>query len=256
MTTDATTRLTWTTDDGVAISGRRWPARSSEARAVAVVLAHGFSASSDDAHVRALAEALVTRGFDVVSYDARGHGGSEGVSTLGDAERFDVAAARAVAAAMAPRVVLVGASMGAIAVLRHAADSASAAGAAGVVLLSCPARWRLPRSAGGLAAVALTRTALGRRVAERHLGVRVAPRWTAPAPPVALVGGVVGPLAIVHGARDRFIPLSAARELHAAVGANGKLQIVGGLGHGFGPLAIEPLTVAIEWALDDRRTRV
>ncbi|HEX4493574.1 MAG TPA: alpha/beta fold hydrolase [Acidimicrobiia bacterium] len=237
----------WTTTDGVEIAGRHWEADRSHSREVAVVLAHGFTASSHETHVVALASTLAAAGYEVVSYDARGHGASGGLSTLGDAERFDVAAAYGVAATIAPRVVLVGASMGAVAVLRHAAFAPAVDG---VVVLSCPARWRLPRSAGGAAAVALTRTRLGRHLAARQLGVRVAPRWTAPAPPVELVGHVEGALAIVHGERDRFIPPSAARELHA-VAPSARLRVVPGLGHGFAPLATEPLVRAIDWTLEN-----
>ena len=77
-------------------------------------------------------------GFDVVSYDARGHGRSTGESTLGDLEQHDVAAAVALARTRSSDVVLVGASMGAIAALRYAATDPELRG---VVAVSCPARW-------------------------------------------------------------------------------------------------------------------
>src|SRR5438093_2372828 len=83
-----------------------------------VVLAHGFTASATHDDVEALARALVQAGYDVVTYDARGHGASTGWCTLGDLERHDVAAAARAARPESGRVVLVGLSMGAIAVLR------------------------------------------------------------------------------------------------------------------------------------------
>ena len=90
-------------------------------------------------NVSALAEALVGDGFDVITYDARGHGSSEGESTLGDDEQHDVAAAVMAARERTPNVVLVGASMGGIAALRYAATDDDLAG---VVTVSCPAHWR------------------------------------------------------------------------------------------------------------------
>ena len=87
-----------------------------------VVVAHGFTASATHADVEALAGALGAAGYDVVTYDARGHGDSEGQCTLGDLERHDVAAAVQATNPASGPVVLVGVSMGAIAVLRHAAE--------------------------------------------------------------------------------------------------------------------------------------
>ena len=172
------TQLFTTTDD-VVLTGRHW-VRTDAPRA-AVVLVHGFTASANDPAVCDVAEALHADGVDVVCYDARGHGTSEGHSTLGDLERHDVAAAVEAARERNDRVVLVGASMGAIAALRYAAH---ADGLAGVVSVSCPAQWRLPRNVQGVLAAGLTRTRVGRAVASRWMGVQVAPRWTNPEPPI------------------------------------------------------------------------
>src|SRR4051812_33709605 len=125
------------TVDGVALSMRGERA-TGDARDVAVVVAHGFGASKDEPRVDAVARSLRAAGFSTVTYDARGHGESGGASTLGVLERHDVAAAADVARELAPRVVLVGASMGAIAVLGHAAGRDDVAG---VVTVACPAAW-------------------------------------------------------------------------------------------------------------------
>src|SRR6478752_2721726 len=130
----------------------------------AVVVVHGFSASAACPQVEALAQALHDQDLDVVTYDARGHGRSPGESTLGDHEQHDVAAAVELARARTPHVVLVGASMGAIATLRYAVSDPELAG---VVSVSCPARWRLPRNVRGVVAAAMTRTGLGRRLTAR-----------------------------------------------------------------------------------------
>jgi alpha-beta hydrolase superfamily lysophospholipase len=233
------------TVDGLTLAGRCWfvPADSPHA---AVVIVHGFSASSSCPHVEALALALHDDAYDVVTYDARGHGSSTGQSTLGDDEQHDVAAAVALARRRTERVILVGASMGAIAVLRYAVTDPELSGA---VVVSCPARWKLPMNARGIAAAAMTRTRPGRRLTQRLCGVRVAPHWTQPAPPIELAPHVRVPVAYVHGTNDRFIATRDAAELWEATPEPRQLTIVRGMGHAFEPSAIEPLRDAVAWTL-------
>jgi alpha-beta hydrolase superfamily lysophospholipase len=238
-------RPLFTTTDDVLLTGRRW--LRADAPRAAVVLVHGFSASADDPNVSALAEALHADGLDVVCYDARGHGTSEGHSTLGDLERHDVAAAVEAARDRSERIVLVGASMGAIAALRYAAGTD---GVTGVVSVSCPARWRLPRNVRGVLAAGLTRTRIGRAMAARWMGVQVAPRWTNPEPPAALVPKVHAPVAFVHGAADRFVPASDAEELFGLAGEPRLMQIVPAMGHAFEPQSVPAVRDAVTWVLD------
>jgi alpha-beta hydrolase superfamily lysophospholipase len=237
-------RPLFTTTDDVVLSGRRW-LHETTPRA-AVVLVHGFSASADHPDVCDLAEVLSTDGFDVVCYDARGHGTSEGHSTLGDLERHDVAAAVDAARERSDRVVLVGASMGAIAALRYAS---TADDLAGVVSVSCPARWRLPRNVQGVLAAGLTRTRFGRAVASRWMGVQVAPHWTNPEPPIELVPKVRAPVAFLHGAADRFVPASDAAELYEVAEEPRRLRIVPSMGHAFVPESVPAIRESVDWAL-------
>jgi alpha-beta hydrolase superfamily lysophospholipase len=238
-------RPLFTTTDDVVLTGRQW--LRADAPRAAVVLVHGFSASADDPDVCELAEELHAEGVDIVCYDARGHGTSEGHSTLGDLERHDVAAAVDAARERSERVVLVGASMGAIAALRYASATD---GLAGVVSVSCPARWRLPRNVQGVLAAGLTRTRVGRAMAARWMGVQVAPRWTNPEPPIALVPEVAAPVAFVHGAADRFIPASDAADLYEAASEPRRLEIVPGMGHAFAPQSVPAIRAAVDWTLD------
>jgi alpha-beta hydrolase superfamily lysophospholipase len=235
---------TLTTADGLALAGRHW--LTATPPHAAVVIVHGFSASSKCPDVAALADALHAHGLDVITYDARGHGGSEGESTLGDHEAHDVAAAVALARQRSSRVVVVGASMGGIAALRYVVTDPDVAGA---VVVSCPAAWRLPRNARGVLGALMTRTRLGRRVTARYVGVRVAARWTNPEPPVALAGRVRVPVAYVHGARDRLIPVRDAEELVAATPGRKRFKLVPEMGHAFDPLAIVAIRDAVEWVL-------
>jgi uncharacterized protein len=237
-------RPTLTTLDGLVLAGHR---RLSESARAAVVLVHGFSASASCPHVVEMAEAIFDDGLDVVTYDARGHGGSPGESTLGDREEHDVSAAVATARERTPAVVVVGASMGAIAALRYAATDPELAG---VVALSCPAAWRLPRSArGGLAAL-MTRTPPGRSLTRRLTGVRVAAKWMNPAPPIELVREVRSPVAFVHGGADKFIAPSDAHALYDAANTPRRLEIVPEMGHAFGPASVRPVLAALHWTLE------
>ncbi|MDQ6839092.1 MAG: lysophospholipase [Actinomycetota bacterium] len=236
--------LTLATTDGVDLLIRRWAA--DRPRAV-VVLVHGFAASTIDRAVERQAEALVAARYDVLSYDSRGHGRSNGRCTLGDLERHDVAAAVNEAGGDGRAVILVGASMGAIAALRYAASAD--AHVEGVVAVSCPATWRAPRSAQGVLATGLTQTRVGRAMALRLMSVRVAPGWSDPLPPVSLVERIDVPVAIVHGSRDRFIPPGDGAELHRHGNDPRRLDVVPGMGHAYGVLAVAPVVAATDWTL-------
>lgn len=231
------------TEDGLDLPVRWWYADSPRAT---VVLVHGFTASKDHPDVVAVAEHMQSAGFDVVSYDARGHGGSGGESTLGDLERHDVAAATIAAHTRGRPVVLLGASMGAVAVIRRAAEADDYSG---VVTVSAPARWEVPRTLRSLLAVGLTQTSLGRRLTARRLGARVATRWTWADPPVSIVGRITAPIAIIHGERDRFILPRAARELYALANEPRRLEIVPGMGHAFDAAGTPTIEHAIDWIL-------
>jgi pimeloyl-ACP methyl ester carboxylesterase len=226
------------TSDGVHLEARRWSAAG--AAHGTVVLVHGFGACTSDEKVLAVADRLAGAGYDVVSYDSRGHGRSGGEATLGDLEHLDVAAAVDAADGDGGPVLLVGASMGAIAVLRYAAGSPGAV--AGLVTVSCPARWELPRNARGVLSALLTQTGVGRAFARRRLGVRIARRGARAAPPVDLIGVVGAPVSVVHGDADPFIPVEAARALEPR-----RLDVVAGLGHAYEPPAIAPILRALDW---------
>jgi pimeloyl-ACP methyl ester carboxylesterase len=216
-----------------------------------VVLAHGFTASATHVDVEALAGALVAAHYDVVSYDARGHGDSTGQCTLGDLERHDVGAAVLASRPDAGPVVLVGLSMGAIAVLRYAATSErdDGRGIAGVVTVSAPARWRLPRNARGVLSAGITSTPPGRAFAARRLGVRLASGRKRPAPPIDLVTALDVPVAFVHGVDDPFLPSSNARTLFDAAKEPRRLDLVPGAWHAHDAAALPAVTAAVNWAL-------
>jgi pimeloyl-ACP methyl ester carboxylesterase len=163
-------------------------------------------------------------------------------------ERHDVAAAAEVALELAPRVVLVGASMGAIAVLGHAAGRDDVAG---VVTVSCPAAWTLPRNARGVLAATMTQTRFGRSFARRRMAVRIARGVDRGDPPFVLARSVRAPVAIVHGAVDPFIGVDAATRLAEQAAGPTRITVVPGLAHAFDPAPIAGAQVidAVEWVL-------
>jgi fermentation-respiration switch protein FrsA (DUF1100 family) len=77
----------------------------------------------------------------------------------------------------------------------------------------------------------------------------VSPRWTWAEPPVGLVGRITAPIAVIHGARDRFILPSAAAELYEAAPEPRRLEIVPGMGHAYDPAGTAAIIGAIEWLL-------
>jgi pimeloyl-ACP methyl ester carboxylesterase len=240
------------TRDGVELVTRSWLC-DGDPRAI-VILVHGLSSTKDHPHVVRLAESIRARSLDVLSYDARGHGESGGLCTLGDLERHDIGAAVAHARKSYPRVALVGASMGAIAAVSYAATDPELAG---VVLVSSPADWRIPFRIRALITVVLARTKLGRLIAARHTHVRIYPEWNPTEPPRSVAKRVVStvPLAIVHGRNDHLIPFHFSLGVSTTEIPGAHAVVVPGMGHAFDPVGHQAICDALDWALDGSLAR-
>lgn len=198
-----------------------------------IVLAHGFSGSTAVPALRRVADRLAERAT-VLAYDARGHGRSSGLSTLGDREVLDVDAAVAHArAAGARRVATVGFSMGGAAVVRHAAGIGGVERPDAVVVVSGTGPW----STWGTATRAMRRLHLlvgsraGRLVTRLVLHTRVHPHGRRPPPvsPADCVMDVTSPLLLVHGDADHYLDLAHPRLMAERSGA--PLWVVPGFGH-------------------------
>jgi alpha-beta hydrolase superfamily lysophospholipase len=237
------------TDDGVALDGRLWP--FADGCDTTVVVAHGFTGSQGLPDLLDVAARIWAAGYAVLTFDARGHGNSEGRCTLGQQEPLDVAAAVREARRSSSSVAVVGASMGALAALRYAAGSHHDLSA--LVLVSCPATWRLHSPQAALAA-AMTKTSLGRRAVARLQRVRISRRWDPGDPPVETAPGVRCPTAVVHGARDRFIPVAEAHRLIRALRCPTRLDVVANATHAFQPALAGPVVDSLHWALEARHT--
>lgn len=207
-------------DDGVRISVAYDAAARSDPRRTFFVVSHGFTGGWRRPDNRAIALALKDFG-GVVSYDSRGHGGSSGVTTIGDQEVLDLDAALGYARWLgARRVVTVGFSMGGSIVLRQAALAEPARRPDAVVSVSAAGFWfykgtppmrLLHRAVGTRTGRTVLRTAFGTRVTDQE--------WTEPLPlspseSAALIPPV--PLLVVHGDRDTYFPVEHARTIEAA----------------------------------------
>jgi len=246
---DPATRLV--TADGIRLAARWWEPASANGDAVVVV--HGFAARKDQPAVEQVAEHLMAAGHAVLTYDSRGHGESGGLCTLGELERLDVDAAVNAAADYADRVVVVGTSMGGVAVLNHMAaasgEIADGAGAHGAWVVATPPRWEIPRTWRGAASVVITQTGAGRAMAARRFQTRLAARPDRGDPPIERISLVARPVAVVHGLADRFLPPAAATALFTAAREPRRLDLVPGMGHGFCAAALGPVESAVAWAM-------
>lgn len=216
-----------TTDDGERLAASHLPHAS---RDVAVVVAHGFSGT----HTKPF-QAQVARGLapyaGVVAFDFRGHGASSGVSTLGELEVLDVAAAVRWARDLGyARVVTCGWSMGGSTVIRHAA---LVGGADAVVSVSATSRWRVRDTKPMRRLHWIVERRTGRVVGRTVLKTRLAREWVdEPESPVEVVGRIAPvPLLVVHGDTDAYFPVEHAAALYAAANEPKELWLVPGFAH-------------------------
>ncbi|MDX1657281.1 MAG: alpha/beta fold hydrolase [Nitriliruptorales bacterium] len=188
------------------------------ADAPAVVVCHGFAAHREKPAYARLADRL-RRGVHVLTLDHRGHGTSNGVSTLGVDEWQDVAAAVGWFSDRGQRTIVpVGVSMGGAAVLQALAAGVEVSAA---VLVSTGAyRGRVRRP--GLADLdEVVRHPVKRTLWQWLVGFRfVHPSELDAAPdPIAHAVDVRVPALIVHGEDDDYFPPSDADQLADAIPA-------------------------------------
>jgi pimeloyl-ACP methyl ester carboxylesterase len=222
-----TQTATLRSSDGVTLRARHASAADGS-RDLLVVLVPGFSGHTQDPRDVQVASWLA-ESAGVVGVDLRGHGESGGVSTVGDREVLDVAAAVEWARTLGYRcVATLGFSMGGAVVARYAGLGGDTDAA---VLVSAPSRWYYRGTRHARRAHWVIERPLGRLVARRGLHTRVGGDGWSPVPvePRAAVQGIRVPLLVVHGDVDPYFPLDHALDLAAAPGA--QLWVEPGLGH-------------------------
>lgn len=204
--------------DGVELRGWLFPARP-PARGTVIFL-HGRNQNRDAGIV--VARRLVPLGYDVLAYDSRAHGASDGqYSTFGYYEKWDVS--RAIDFLGADRVVLAGVSLGSAVAIQAAAEDPRVVGVVAVSSFSSMAeivRERIPRLVGDRQ----VRDAL--REVEQRSGMRVKD-----ADSVAAARHVSVPVLLLHGDEDEFTPLLHTQQIYAALRGEREIVQVPGAHH-------------------------
>jgi uncharacterized protein len=233
--------------DGTELAGTYLPGPAPSP--AAVLLLHGFAANRRKPAYARLADGLAGR-LSVLALDLRGHGGSEGSSTLGDREAEDALAGVDWLRRFGhQRVVLLGLSMGGTAALHAASRGAEVDG---VVAVSAPARFRDPPHEGPMRRLhAIWESPLQRRAMQALVGVTLAgpEAWTGPPHPVQMAAALRAPLLVVHGEDDGYFPSTDGADLVAAAGGAAVLwQEPVGFGHaedGVTPAFVDALGLAV-----------
>ena len=183
-----------------------------------VLLVHGWGGRG--AQLGAFVEPLTTRGFSVVTFDAPGHGASDG-GLLTIPEMTD--AILAVAAARGPLAGLIAHSVGATAATRALYEGLDA----GAVVLVGPAADLVSPSVRFAAALGFT-PAVRERMRQR-IEARVGRSWSA-FDAAALAPSLDAPLLVIHDRGDGEVPWQHGLAItHAWRGAG--LLMTDGLGH-------------------------
>lgn len=222
-------RFWLTTADGVGIDAVLL--RGSVPRTTVVVLANGFTGTYRSPHTRAIAQGLLSVG-DVMTFDFRGHHGSGGRSTVGNAEIHDLEAVVGRLRELGyTHIATLGFSMGAAVAIRHAAIFG---GVCAVVSVSGPSRWYYRGTRSMRLLTFGVGRSFGRAFLRRFRKVRVTDqRWNpTPAEPREVAGEVApAPLLVVHGDSDSYFPVSHATAIHDAARQPKDLWIVREMGH-------------------------
>jgi alpha-beta hydrolase superfamily lysophospholipase len=204
--------------DGLLLKG--WLFRGNGARRGLIVHLHGVADNRSSGV--GIAQRFVPKGYDVLTYDGRAHGESEGEDcTYGFYEKRDLS--RALDAVRAEEAVLFGSSLGAAVALQAAAEDPRVRG----VIAQSPfsdletiARERAPwvaTSAEIAEAFAIAERKGHFRIAE------VSPRLAA--------SRIHVPVLLIHGEKDRETPAAHSQRIYDALREPRRLIIVPGADH-------------------------
>jgi pimeloyl-ACP methyl ester carboxylesterase len=204
--------------DGVTLRG--WDCRTTRPRAGTLIYLHG---TADN---RGSGTGVINRytalGFDVVAYDSRRHGFSEGeVCTYGYFEKRDLA--RVIDAMPRGPVVLFGMSLGAAVALQEASTDNRVSTIISAEVFSdleSIARHRAPRI------LPENTVAKAFAVAEKRAVFSVSQ-----VSPVEAARSIKVPVLLIHGAADRDTPPEHSRQVFAALAGPKRLIMVEGAGH-------------------------
>jgi len=228
-------RVEFRAADGVKIRGWFIPCMKSK---TTVIMCHGLGANS--ANFLPSVPVFHSAGYNVLTFDFRGHGDSEGhTSSFGYFERLDVEGAvdylKGRSDGRGENIICYGPSMGGAAIIHAAAEDERIA----VVIADCAFADIYDMTAdqfGGLpffirrwmtfAASVFGRLELGvtpEKLSPRRVVARISPR----------------PILIIHGTGDRLVPYTQSQELFNAARKPKELWLVPDAGH-YGAMWADP----------------
>ncbi len=204
--------------DGVRLKGWRFSAQG--ARRGLVVYLHGFG--DDRRGGVGIAQRFTPQGFEVIAYDSRAHGQSEGACcTYGVREKRDLS--RLLDGEPAEPVVLIGGSLGGAVALQAAADDPRITLVVAIAAFS-DLRSVVEDRTPFFATRGQVESALA--IAAHDGGFRVED-----ASPVAAAPRIRCPVILVHGADDRDTPPEHSKRILAALTGTKELLLLPGMHH-------------------------
>jgi pimeloyl-ACP methyl ester carboxylesterase len=220
--------------DGLSLRG--WLLPAAAPRRGLIVYLHGIGDNREGG--LGLAHRFGPQGYDVLAYDSRAHGSSQGsFCTYGVRESHDLA--RALDAVKADRAILFGTSLGAAVALQ----AAPLDGRIAAVIAQSPF--------SDLGAIVAYRAPWFATRAEVAAALREAERRAAfradEASALEAARAVRVPVLLIHGAEDRDTPPDQGRRVFEALGGPKRLVLVPGAGHNETLRGAEVWRVIEEW---------
>jgi pimeloyl-ACP methyl ester carboxylesterase len=204
--------------DGVLLQG--WWFHGAGQKRGTIVYLHGVGDNRGSSI--GIADRFVPRGFDVIAYDSRAHGGSQGdACTYGYFEKRDLG--RVLAKIQMKPIILLGSSLGAAVALQTAAEDHRVDAVVAVAAFS-DLRTVANERAPFFASKANVNEAL--RQAEDSAHFRVDD-----VSPVNAAARIVAPTLVVHGDHDRETPYAHSLRIFAALQRPKRLILVPNRGH-------------------------
>lgn len=202
----------------VTLHGWRCPATSS--RRGTIVWLHGVADNRGSAV--SVVDRFGPRGFDVVAYDSRAHGDSDGAAcTYGFYEKLDLH--RVIDAIPDGAIVLIGDSLGGAVALQEAADDPRVTAVVAAEAFS-DLRTVATERAPAVFTPAAIRSAFARAATEGGFDVDAVS-------PVRAAARIRVPVLLIHGAADVDTPPSHSRRIFAALAGPKRLILVPGAAH-------------------------
>jgi pimeloyl-ACP methyl ester carboxylesterase len=204
--------------EGVSLKGWRCPA--STARRGTLIFLHGVADNRTSG--AGVVERFGGRGFDVVAYDSRAHGESEGdVCTYGFFEKHDLH--RVLDTAGSGPIVLVGTSLGAAVALQEAAGDARITAVVAAETFS-DLRTVATERAPFFFTSAIIKRAFELAEQEGRFQVDAVS-------PVVAAAAITCPVLLIHGTADADTPPGHSERVLAALAGPKRLILVPGAGH-------------------------